>query len=131
VRVGGATGGGSGAEGNGTGATGTGQSGSQASATNPDSEGIYVPGADQTQRTGIAGQAAPEQTSGVSGKAGEGEANSQRPAGPGLGQFVTIHTPYTQVLGQYAKEATQALDREYIPSDAKDYVRTYFTELAK
>jgi hypothetical protein len=39
--------------------------------------------------------------------------------------------PYREVLGQYAEQATRVLDQVYIPSDAKEYVKQYFTELGK
>lgn len=65
--------------------------------------------------------------SGIVGGAGPG-GNSQQ---GGSGTATTIHTPFTEVLGQYAQRAATALDRAYIPQDAKEYVRDYFTELGK
>jgi len=47
------------------------------------------------------------------------------------GSLATIRTPYTEVIGQYVKRAADALERAYIPQDAKEYVRAYFTQLGK
>jgi hypothetical protein len=41
-----------------------------------------------------------------------------------------VKTPFTRVVGQYRDAAAQALDRSYIPSDAKQYVRDYFDSIA-
>lgn len=49
----------------------------------------------------------------------------------GAGALATIRTPYTEVIGQYIERATAALERTYIPQDAKEYVRDYFTLLGK
>jgi hypothetical protein len=35
------------------------------------------------------------------------------------------------VLGQYSEQAIEALDRAYVPPDAKEYVRDYFSALGK
>jgi hypothetical protein len=35
------------------------------------------------------------------------------------------------VLGEYSDRAIEALDRAYVPPDAKQYVRDYFTALGK
>jgi hypothetical protein len=93
---------------------------------------LYVPGSDQTQRVGIGGQASPEQNpNGVSGRVGEGSGSSPKTADPGLGQANNIRTPYTEVLGKYTQQATDALDRAYVPPDAKEYVKNYFSALGK
>ncbi len=100
----------------------------------PQAERVYVPGKDGTQPSGVAGQAAPEQLPSAStsgGRAGEGPAGASSPSNLGLGSVNTIHTPYTQVLGQYSEQAIQALDRAYVPPDAKQYVRDYFAALGK
>ena len=51
--------------------------------------------------------------------------------GTGGGSLATIRTPYTEVIGQYVQRAADALERAYIPQDAKEYVRDYFTQLGK
>ena len=81
---------------------------------------------------GMGGQAAPEKGSATtSGRAGEGPGGETSQAAPGLGSITTVHTPYTEVLGQYSQQAIDALDRAYVPPDAKQYVREYFTALGK
>jgi hypothetical protein len=35
------------------------------------------------------------------------------------------------VIGNYVQQAAQALDSVYIPADAKDYVKNYFSALGK
>jgi hypothetical protein len=49
-------------------------------------------------------------------------------SGPGTNPGVK--TPYNKVIGKYQDTAAQALDRTYIPADAKQYVRDYFNSLA-
>lgn len=100
----------------------------------PDSERVYIPGKNTAQGSGVAGQAAPEQDpagSGLAGRAGAGQEGDAAPSGVGLGSINTINTPYTEVLGQYSEQAIQALDRAYVPPDAKEYVRDYFAELGR
>src|SRR5207249_2450561 len=96
-------------------------------------ERIYVPTSGATvAQAGSSGQFAPEQPGqSISGRVGSGSTEGSRPGGSGLGALTKIRTPYTEVLGKYAQQATQALDRAYVPPDAKQYVRDYFSELAK
>jgi hypothetical protein len=42
-----------------------------------------------------------------------------------------VQTPYKQVIGEYARQATEAIERAYVPPDAKEYVKEYFSELGK
>jgi hypothetical protein len=71
-------------------------------------------------------------TEGVEGRAGEGEGNgAQLSSGSGAGGAVRVQTPYREVIAEYARQATEAIDRAYVPSDAKEYVRQYFSELGK
>jgi hypothetical protein len=44
---------------------------------------------------------------------------------------VQVRVPYREVIGEYAEQATRMLDQIYIPSDAKEYVKEYFTQLGK
>jgi hypothetical protein len=37
--------------------------------------------------------------------------------------------PYQEVYGDYLDSATQALERESIPTGLREYVREYFTQL--
>jgi hypothetical protein len=37
--------------------------------------------------------------------------------------------PYEQVYPEYARSASEALDRGYIPPHLKNYVRDYFSRL--
>jgi hypothetical protein len=109
----------------------------QADSQPPDSEQVYVPaqgGAPpSTEGPSGAGQAAPESpnTDGLSGRVGEGAGGEETRGQTGAGSLMPIHTPYKEVIGQYAERATESLDRAYIPPDAKDYVREYFTQLGK
>jgi hypothetical protein len=103
-----------------------------------DNEQVYVPtqeGAPSTAEGGssVAGQAAPEppNTEGLEGRVGEGQGGEEKRGQSGPGALAPIHTPYKEVIGQYAERATESLDRAYIPPDAKDYVREYFTQLGK
>jgi hypothetical protein len=100
--------------------------------------GLYVPTPDAVSsgnETGVqaTGQSAansqnPDAIQGRGSGAGEGP-QSQGELGSGtLGQ---IRTPYKQVIGEYAEKASQALDKTYVPADAKQYVKDYFTELGK
>jgi hypothetical protein len=92
---------------------------------------IYVPGQGISDGGGTAGQAAPEPSSAASGRVGDGAGGDASQSSVGLGSITTIHTPYTQVLGQYSEQAIEALDRAYVPPDAKEYVRDYFSALGK
>ncbi|HYP19049.1 MAG TPA: hypothetical protein VEY08_03165 [Chloroflexia bacterium] len=103
----------------------------------PDTEHVYVPAQDgappSAESSSGAGQAAPESpnTDGLSGRVGEGGGGEETRGQTGAGTLMPIHTPYKEVIGQYAERATESLDRAYIPPDAKDYVREYFTQLGK
>ncbi len=120
-----------GAQGNGITAVGA-QPGQQAG-RNSSSERVYVPGNNSTAPLGTAGQAAPDKGANAApGRAGDGPlGGDSSPTGTGLGSITTIHTPYTQVLGKYSEQAIQALNKAYVPPDAKDYVRDYFSGLGK
>jgi len=58
-----------------------------------------------------------------------GESGGEQSRSGGI--MTSVKTPYKEVVREYAERATEALDRTYIPSDAKEYVKQYFTELGK
>ncbi len=109
------------------------------SAPGAESEKVYVPG---EAPAGIASEqsggansepptGAPSQT-GAEGRIGEGQGTGKKEiAGRGAGSLAPVRTPYKEVIGQYARQATDALERDYIPPDAKEYVKQYFTALGK
>ena len=111
------------------------------SATDPGEE-IYIPPADEPDSgptggdtgTGeVPGQAAlddPRQE-GIEGRGGEGGETPVSTTQRGTGVRREIRTPYKEVYGDYAEQATRALEGAYIPADAKEYVKEYFTELGK
>jgi hypothetical protein len=98
---------------------------------------VYIPPSEQAAPPGdagggVPGQAAPEQqTNGVQGRSADGGDGSQTPSDKGAGTRNQIHTPYKEIIGQYAEEATQALDKQYVPAEAKEYVKDYFAQLGK
>lgn len=99
----------------------------------PDVEPIDDGGRTGSDSTGSGGQASsgdPRQE-GLEGRAGEGGEMTQSTSQRGTGVKAEIRTPYTEVYGEYAKQASQALEGVYIPADAKEYVKEYFTELGK
>ncbi len=113
------------------------------SAGSPGEDKVYVPNqntspgvpAQGSADGSLSGQAAPDplRTDGLAGRAsdGGGSGGGSTDSGKAPGAITPIHTPYTRIIGQYARLATEALDRTYIPSDARQYVKEYFTELGK
>ncbi len=81
----------------------------------------------------IPGQAAPGDPNqdGIEGRGGGAGDTPETTTDRGGGVRTEIHTPYKEVYGAYAQQAAQALEGQYIPSDAKEYVKEYFTELGK
>ncbi len=74
----------------------------------------------------LPGQSTPGDQVYIPGQAGNGEAIQQAgPAGPALGAEV----PYQQVIGQYAQNAREHLDRRDLPPNVRDLVRKYFVGL--
>ena len=116
---------------------GQGASGSEQPPVTEGSSGdeLYVPS--QGGQDGTASRRGPQdgQTDSAAGEAGAAVARPQAPDAKndqgrvGAGALTTIRTPYTEVIGEYAERATEALERTYIPADAKEYVRDYFTAL--
>ncbi|MEO8284911.1 MAG: hypothetical protein ABI670_00545 [Chloroflexota bacterium] len=101
-------------------------------------DSVFVPSAqsDNSGATngGVPGQAAPEQQKpgGIEGRTSDGgDGSTQVLQNTGSGTHNDIRTPYKEVIGQYAQEATQALERVYVPADAKEYVKDYFSQLGK
>ncbi|MBF6611883.1 MAG: hypothetical protein IVW55_02005 [Chloroflexi bacterium] len=79
------------------------------------------------------GQAAPlsGNADGVAGRVGAGSTTGGTQGSLGAGGKAQVRTPYTEVIGKYASQATDALAHVYVPADAKEYVKEYFTELGK
>ncbi|MEO5953969.1 MAG: hypothetical protein ABIQ44_16020, partial [Chloroflexia bacterium] len=105
-------------------------------------EEVYIPPTQEPQndggRTGSDIGTAPASTgstdsheNGIQGRAGQNDGTAQTIEQRGVGVNGQIKTPYKEVYGEYAKQAGQALEGVYIPADAKDYVKEYFTQLGK
>jgi hypothetical protein len=110
--------------------------GSQAQSTNPQSDSIYVPPANPTSApaastSGAPGSAAPEEPNAIAGRSSGSGDGPTTPSNLGQGSRSQIRTPYKQVIGDYVQQATQSLGSVYVPSDAKEYVKDYFSELGK
>jgi hypothetical protein len=107
------------------------------SSADADGEQVYVPetagteGAEGSVETDTGDDEAAN-TEGVEGRPGEGEGNgAQLSSNSGGGGAVRVQTPYREVIAEYARQATEAIERAYVPSDAKEYVKEYFAELGK
>lgn len=50
-------------------------------------------------------------------------------AGPGTGTAPAALRPYTEVVGEYAQQAREHLERSAVPAGYQDLVRRYFAEL--
>jgi hypothetical protein len=120
----------------------TGDSESGAAQQDGDSAGgeqVYVPdGSEGDAADRSAAPDAPDGTSedastdGLGGRVGEGQGEGdEASSGTGEGGAVRVQTPYREVLAEYARQATEAIDRAYVPPDAKQYVKDYFSELGK
>jgi len=113
----------------------TGSNGPQTGSQQSDS--IYIPPTEEPVVSrggdpGPPGQAAPQQQpGGIEGRGGAGGDGAQTPSDTGAGARNQIRTPYKEVIGDYAEQATQALERTYIPADAREYVKNYFSQLGK
>jgi hypothetical protein len=101
-------------------------------------EQVYIPTPEESLAgTGSGsqapGQAAPEaqNSDGIQGRGDGSGDGATAPGELGSGSKTEIHTPYKEVIGQYAEKASQALERTYVPTEAKEYVKDYFTELGK
>jgi hypothetical protein len=103
---------------------------------------VYVPGNEgtehsdtpggQTDAASGAGTSEGPQTDGVGGRVGDGEnTDSQVSSSRGQGGAVRVQTPYKEVIAEYTRQATEAIDHAYVPPDAKEYVKEYFSELGK
>ncbi len=107
-------------------------------ATGGASEELYVPTPDAVSSgSGAGGQAtgqgAPDaqNSDGIQGRGSPSGDGTPSPGELGSGTLGQIRTPYKQVIGDYAEKASEALDKTYVPADAKQYVKDYFTELGK
>jgi hypothetical protein len=63
----------------------------------------------------------------VSGTGGDGQTTTGNQTGQGVdpGSYV----PYADVFSDFYRYAQTSLDRSYVPSSMKDYVRDYFSSL--
>jgi hypothetical protein len=108
-----------------------------AAGANPQADSIYVPPPDanaapNSNSSGTSDQSSQgSQPNALAGRSSNGGDGATTPSVPGEGSRNQIHTPYQQVIGNYVQQATQALDSVFIPADAKDYVKNYFTALGK
>ncbi|MDY7042122.1 MAG: hypothetical protein SVX38_14790, partial [Chloroflexota bacterium] len=59
----------------------------------------------------------------------EGQTETRQREGPLPGAEAAALVPYSEVYYDYAATASQAMEREYIPTSLKDYVREYFSRL--
>ncbi|HKP53498.1 MAG TPA: hypothetical protein VJ183_12715 [Chloroflexia bacterium] len=118
----------------GAGVSGGDKPGPQTPGKGSDTVSVPVQGATGVGQTGGQG---PQPTPGgpTQGSEESGGVGTGNPSGAfgstGSGSLATIRTPYTEVIGQYLQRAADALDRIYIPQDAKVYVRDYFTILGR
>ncbi|MDQ5825962.1 MAG: hypothetical protein M3441_17340 [Chloroflexota bacterium] len=102
-------------------------------------EQVYVPGGPEGESAGgetpseTPGENIDEpNTDGIGGRIGEGDSGgADVSSSTGEGGAVRVQTPYREVLAEYARQATEAIDRAYVPPDAKEYVKNYFSELGK
>lgn len=113
-----------------------GQQDQQNQTDNGQPDSVYVPptteNAPPDAGGGVPGQAAPpQQNDGIQGRSADGGDGTKTQGEKGGGARTTIRTPYKEIIGQYAEQATQALAQVYVPADAKEYVKEYFTELGK
>ncbi|HEY0071105.1 MAG TPA: hypothetical protein VGE04_14155 [Chloroflexia bacterium] len=109
--------------------------------TSGDGEQVYVPDANGGEEPGgtsgeqgNAGDASNDDvdTEGAGARVGAGESGeSEVSSSTGQGGAVRVQTPYREVIGEYARQATEAIERAYVPPDAKEYVKEYFSELGK
>ena len=79
------------------------------------------------------GQGAPDaqHPDGIQGRGNAAGSGTPSPGQLGSGSLSEVRTPYKEVIGEYADMASRALDKTFVPADAKEYVRDYFTELGK
>jgi hypothetical protein len=59
----------------------------------------------------------------------QGEETTRETAQPQPGAPGAALVPYSEVFASYADAAVETMEREYVPSGLKDYVREYFTHL--
>jgi hypothetical protein len=113
----------------GSGSAGTAQS----SGGTPDHEGgdeLSIPEPSTVDTTG-SGSGNGDSGSGQGGEGGQALGDGTDSNDRSSGRAATIKTPYKDVIRDYTDRANQALQRTYIPSDAKEYVKQYFTVLGQ
>ncbi len=59
----------------------------------------------------------------------QGEETTRETAQPQPGASGAALIPYSEVFASYADAAVETMEREYVPSGLKEYVREYFTHL--
>lgn len=102
-------------------------------------EQVYIPGPGEGEELGppTSGESGDDKaddasSDGVGGRTGQGTGSGEEvTSGRGQGGAVRVQTPYREVIAEYAREATEAIERAYVPADAKQYVKDYFAELGK
>lgn len=60
---------------------------------------------------------------------GQGQETTRETAQPQPGAPGAALVPYAEVFASYADAAVETMEREYVPSGLKEYVREYFTHL--
>jgi hypothetical protein len=63
----------------------------------------------------------------VSGTGGDGQSQTGNQSGQGVDNGSIV--PYQDVYGDFARFAETTLDRSYVPTSLKDFVRDYFSSL--
>lgn len=59
----------------------------------------------------------------------DGETTTHTESDPSPGAESTALVPYSEVYAAYQEAASQTMEREYVPTGLKDYVREYFSRL--
>lgn len=129
-------------QGNSTEGTSDSSSGSDSGSNGSGNEEVYVPASEPGAESGGGTTQAENGTSdptgddprteGVAGTLGEGASSGQQlSSGQGTGETVRVRTPYKEVIAEYARQASEAIERAYVPPDAKAYVKDYFSQLGK
>ncbi len=112
--------------------SGTGGLGQSTGATGEDNgETISIPESEPVGSSSSGEQPEDDGSTAGGGEGGQAVGDSGGSQERSSGALTSIKTPYKEVVQEYSERATEALERTYIPSDAKEYVRQYFTVLGK
>ncbi|MEO6456779.1 MAG: collagen-like protein, partial [Chloroflexia bacterium] len=111
--------------------SGPGGSGQSSGATGGDGETISIPEPDPADTSSSGKQPEDDGSRAGGGEGGQAVGDSGGTQERSSGALTSIKTPYKEVVQEYSERATQGLERTYIPSDAKEYVKQYFTVLGK